>query len=210
MHGLPLRGRVVDPVTAPHDDNLDSIETRLANDLINSNFNLARTLALVVASPVSRRAVPEVFQSTDQLLTDSAARKHAIDSINAFAAAAPVTKRVTIAQRVDQAKRSIGVKIDSGKSFVAQASDSTGNQKRKDKQPATPLINDNFPTDGSSLPVQWLRLLSEQDSRVNHLAYLAGLDQLPASIGEVVEVMDNETNEQQNLVLQRVWWMLRP
>ena len=210
VHGLPLRGRVVDPVTAPHDDNLDSIETRLANDLINSNFNLARTLALVVASPVSRRAVPEVFQSTDQLLTDSAARKHAIDSINAFAAAAPVTKRVTIAQRVDQAKRSIGVKIDSGKSFVAQASDSTGNQKRKDKQPATPLINDDFPTDGSSLPVQWLRLLSEQDSRVNHLAYLAGLDQLPASIGEVVEVMDNETNEQQNLVLQRVWWMLRP
>ena len=59
VHGQPLRGRVVDPISAPHNDALDRLEANLVDDLMASRFDVARTLTLVIASPVTRRGIPE-------------------------------------------------------------------------------------------------------------------------------------------------------
>ena len=211
VYGMPLDGRVVDPVTAPHDAILESIEERLARDLIQSNFNIARTLALVIAAPVSRRSVPEIFGDGNSALVSSEERAVASDSINAFAASAPVTKRMTIARRVDQAARSIGVKIDAtNPAFVAQANNSSSTPSRNGVKDKTLSVKDDFPTNGEQLPVQWLKLLPLQQSRLDHLAYLAGYDDLPSEVRELVEMMEEDTEKDRNLTLQRVWWMIRP
>ena len=183
----------------------------MARDLIQSNFNIARTLALVIASPVSRRSVPEIFGDGNSALVSSEERAVASDSINAFAASAPVTKRMTIARRVDQAARSIGVKIDAtNPAFVAQANNSSSTPSRNGVKDKTLSVKDDFPTNGEQLPVQWLQLLPLQQSRLDHLAYLAGYDDLPSEVRELVEMMEEDTEKDRNLTLQRVWWMIRP
>ena len=56
VHGQPLRGRVIDPISAPHNESLDRLEEELVQDLRGSRFDVARTLALIIASPATRRA----------------------------------------------------------------------------------------------------------------------------------------------------------
>ncbi|MDA8697226.1 hypothetical protein N9M41_02030 [Rhodopirellula sp.] len=211
VYGLPLSGRVVDPVAAPHDVILDSIQNRFANDLIESNFNVARTLSLVVASPVARRSVPSVLASAEKSLADQNAKNEALHAVNAFAATAPFAKRITMNQRVDQVARSVGTTLDSiDAPFVAQANDAVGDKSRSGKKGHSPSLNDDFPTAGDDLPVQWLRLLSKHQGRMEHLAYLAGFDSLPSEVSEVVALMNKKTEEDRNLILQRIWWMLKP
>ena len=211
VFGMPLDGRVVDPVTAPHDAILEGIQDRLATDLMVSDFNIARLLALVMSTPVSRRAVPDAFNDDGQLLASSASRAEAIQAVNAFAASAPIKKRLSVTQRVDQVTRAMGTTINSANpSFVAQANDSTGTPAKSNRNVTATLLSDDFPIASDTLPVQWLRLIKSQDSQVDHLAYLADLPELPKEVANVVRMMEQGTVEDQNLLLQRVWWMLKP
>lgn len=212
VYGLPLEGRVIDPVTAPHDSILDSIQDRLAMDLIDSKFNIARTLSIIVATPVARRSVPPVLTDVKNLVADASAREQAREAVNAFAAATPLKRRMTLAQRIDQAARSLGGKLDSlDQPFVAQTDDSRKDRPNTSKGTGQRSLDDDFPIGGGDeLPVQWLRLLPEQDSRVDHLAYLAGFDELPEGVRDILELTKEVSQEDQNLILQRVWWMLRP
>lgn len=211
VYGMPLEGRVVDPVTAPHDAILDGIQDRLVSDLMESDFNIARSLALMIGTPVARRAVPEALNDDGQVVASSRSRAEAIHAINAFAASLPIKKRLSVKQRVDQVTRAMGTTLNSGNpSFVAQANDSTGKPLKTNRNTTATFLNDDFPTASDTLPVQWLRLIQGQDSRVDHLAYLADLYELPKEVADVVQVMDKGTVEDQNLLLQRVWWMLKP
>lgn len=211
VYGLPLRGRVVDPVTAPHDLILDSIQDRLATDLIDSKFNVARTLSIIIATPVARRSVPSVLTDVNKLVADPRARMEARQAVNAFAAATPVSRQLTLAGRLDQAERALGGKLDSMNTpFVAQADESKKERPGSTKRKELDSVHDDFPTTGNELPVQWLRLLPEQDSRVKHLAYLAGFDDLPEGVEAIRQLMTETSEEEQNLVLQRVWWLLQP
>lgn len=211
VYGMPLEGRVVDPVTAPHDAVLDGIQDRLVSDLMESDFNISRSLALIIGTPVARRAVPEALNDDGQVVASSRSRAEAIHAINAFAASLPIKKRLSVKRRVDQVTRSMGTTLNSGNpAFVAQADNSTGKPPKANRNTTATFLDDDFPTASDTLPVQWLRLIQSQDSRVDHLAYLADLYELPKEVADVVQVMDKETVEDQNLLLQRVWWMLRP
>lgn len=211
VYGMPLEGRVVDPVTAPHDAVLDGIQDRLVSDLMESDFNISRSLALIIGTPVARRAVPEALNDDGQVVASSRSRAEAIHAINAFAASLPIKKRLSVKRRVDQVTRSMGTTLNSGNpAFVAQADNSTGKPPKANRNTTATFLDDDFPTASDTLPVQWLRLIQSQDSRVDHLAYLADLYELPKEVADVVQMMDKETVEDQNLLLQRVWWMLRP
>jgi hypothetical protein len=105
----------------------------------------------------------------------------------------------------------VGATLDSiDAPFVAQANDAVGDKSRSGKKGHSPSLNDDFPTAGDDLPVQWLRLLSKHQGRMDHLAYLAGFDSLPSEVSEVVALMNKKTEEDRNLILQRIWWMLKP
>jgi hypothetical protein len=206
VHGQPLRGRVVDPISAPRNDALDRLEAELVQDLIRSRFDVARTLALVIASPVTSREVPEVLLPENTLVANEPDTLRAMNAVNAFAAALPVRVSLPLQERVAQVLRSVGASLDAdGQPFVAQIGESGGGNS---KTPAVDNLAPDFPHRAQAVPVQWLRRIDDPDSQVAHLAYLAGLSRVPKSVAQAAEV--TREIEDNYTALHRVWWLVKP
>lgn len=207
VHGQPLQGRIVDPISAPHNEALDQLEEKLTQDLLVSQFDLARTLSLIISSPATRRAVPEPLKPENAWVSKESDAKSAMNAVDAFAAALPPRVELSMNQRIDESLRAIGAKIDvDGRPFVAQVGDST---QKGSVRPAEKSLSADFPARASELPVQWLKLIEDEQSQVDHLAYLAGMSELPANVHSAVEAM-NEAEVDRSLLLHRVWWLVKP
>ena len=206
VHGQPLQGRVVDPISAPHNEALQRLEAQLTKDLIDSRFNVARTLALIVASPATRRTVPETLLPENLWVANQKDTSAAMNAVDAFAAALPPRVSLPSSQRTDQVLRSIGARIDStGRDSLAQIGEGGSAGKVKNGKP----LAADFPVKAELLPVQWLELIGDRDSQVNHLGYLAGENEVPTHVQELVEAME-EAGVDSNLLLHRVWWLMKP
>ncbi|QDT06195.1 hypothetical protein K227x_46030 [Rubripirellula lacrimiformis] len=203
VHGQPLRGRVVDPMSAPHNEALQSLERELTDDLRRSNFDLGRTLALVLASPATNREVPDSLKNA--WVIDNAADRSAAE---AFAAAVPARSNLSLNRRLDETMRAIGAKLDGdGNPLLAQLGDSSkGNGKGKTRQ--ADRLSWDFPDRAESLPVQWLVPMDDLADRVNHLGYLGGMTELPKSILAAADAMQAAGVDDATL-LNRVWWLVR-
>ena len=206
VHGQPLRGRVVDPISAPHNEALQRLEEQLTEDLIASRFNVARTLALIVASPAMRRAVPETLLPENLWVAKQEDTNAAMSAVDAFAAALPPRVSLPASQRTDQLLRAIGARIDStGRDSLAQIGEGGNAAKVKSGKPLAP----DFPVKAELLPVQWLELIEDKDAQISHLGYLAGQNEVPTHVQESVKAM-KEAGVDTNLLLHRVWWLMKP
>jgi hypothetical protein len=211
VHGQPLQGRVVDPITAPHDEELDRIQDELVGDMVDSRFDVARTLALIVASPATRRSVPSPLRPENALVALPSEKQQALEAVNAFAAALPRHTDLPLAQRLDQAMRAIGGTLDqNGRPFVAQIGDPGEKRSEPNSGNASKPLADDFPVRDETLPVQWLTLIQDEQSRLSHLGYLAGLQRLPENVQAAVEAMQEDDQMSDSLLLNRVWWLIRP
>lgn len=207
VHGQPLHGRVVDPISAPHNESLDRLEEGLVGDLIDSRFEISRALALIIASPATRRAVPEPLLPANSLLADDADVRAAKDAVNAFAAAMPEHTDLPLNSRLDMAMRAVGSRLGvDGQDIVAQIA--PGNDKSNKRGSDRSLAAD-FPDRGDAFPVQWLTQIKDADLRVEHLAYLAGYSQIPKVVADAAEAT-RAASVTEPVTLQRVWWMMRP
>ena len=72
-----------------------------------------------------------------------------------------------------------------------------------------PLAVD-FPVRGESLPVHWLTLIEDEQNQIDHLGYLAGMQNLPVSVRDAVKAMQDDDRLSKELMLNRVWWLVRP
>jgi hypothetical protein len=206
VHGRPLRGRVVDPFSAPHNESLEGLEDKLVQDLIRSRFDVSRTLALIIASPATERAVPAPLRPENSLVAYEAEIRKAQNAVNAFAAAMPPRTDLPIRQRLDMAMRAIGAKLGAdGRDIVAQIGPGTDTTSNPDADRSLAV---DFPDRGESYPVQWLTQIKDQTSRVEHLAYLAGFSQVPSGVLEAAEAT-RAASVSDELTLHRVWWLLR-
>lgn len=200
VHGRPLQGSVVDPVSAPHSEVLSGLENELGDDLRRSDFDLGRTLALILNSPASRRSVPPSLQ--DAWVIDDVVDRAAAE---AFAAARPMATRLPISKRLDQTMRAIGATLGSGnETLLAQL----GNPDKNVKAKSDAGLSWDFPDRADSLPLQWLGRIEGLDQQIDHLAYLAGKAKTPDPIREVAGAMQAAGINDATL-LHRVWWLLR-
>ncbi|WP_146453403.1 hypothetical protein [Rubripirellula tenax] len=200
VHGQPLRGRVVDPMNAPHNDALSSLESFLVDDLRNSNFDLGRSLALILASPANNRAVPQSLE--DAWVIENAEAKAAAE---AFAAALPEKSNLPLTRRLDEAMRAIGAKLgDDGKIALAQI----GENGVKGPKVNADSLSWDFPDRAQALPVQWLLPIEDSTERARHLAYLAGLNELPKPVERALSAMKAAAVDETTLQT-RVWWMVK-
>lgn len=206
VHGQPLHGRVVDPITAPHNEALDRLEDQLVEDLVRSRFDVARTLTLIISAPVTRRGVPEVLLPENALVANEQETAEAMNAVNAFAAAMPPRPRLSRGERVAQVLRSVGATIDSnGQPFVAQMGDS-GSRRRGPINGAS--LASDFPQRTDSVPVEWLRRIEDPKSQIEHVGYLGGLSVVPRPVLQAAEV--TREVEDNNTALHRTWWLVRP
>ena len=211
VHGQPLRGRVVDPITAPYNDSLDRIEEHLVQDLIRSQFDVARTLSLIVASPATRRSVPPPLLPENALVVSESDKRRAIVAVNAFAASLPRSAELPLRQRLDQAMRAIGGKLDqNGRPLLAQIGGPGDERSGGNADASSKPLAVDFPVGDESLPVHWLTLIEDEQSQIDHLGYLAGMQQLPEPVRATVKAMQQDERVSKQLMLNRVWWLVRP
>lgn len=215
VYGQPLRGRVVDPMNAPHNESLAKLEAQLIDDLRRSNFDMGRTLALVIASPAGNRQVPSSLKN--EWVIDNVKDRNAAE---AFAAAMPPTSNLSLERRFEEAMRAIGLAIGpvegaDDSPLLAQVGDDEGVSKDSAGKvngvrvgaPSDSLSWD-FPDRAVSLPVEWLGSIKGVDQQVNHLAFLAGSTTVPVAVDDAVKAME-AANVDATTLLNRVWWMVR-
>ncbi|TWT54154.1 hypothetical protein Pla22_17890 [Rubripirellula amarantea] len=201
VHGRPLRGHVGHPMSAPMTEELAKLEQELIDDLIRSNFDFRRTLAMIMTSATTRRSVPDSVRDVWAADTSDAHRK-AI----AFAGALPSEKPLYLADRLDQSLRAIGAKLESSdRELLAQLGD---NSESLGSGGAVNTLAWDFPDRADGPPVQWLASLDDLNSKVEHLCYLAGHTQVPAVVDRCVSAMQDAKLNDATL-LHRVWWMLQ-
>ncbi|MGB7348140.1 MAG: hypothetical protein WBD20_28205 [Pirellulaceae bacterium] len=218
VHGRPLRGHVIDTIVAPHHQLLDDMQQQLAQDLIDSDFDVARTLALVITSPPSHRSVPNALLSKNLLMASDDVVRQSMQTVDAFAAALPIKADLPLSGRLAVAMKSVGGSLkdlEGGDQLLANigASTSTKNDNRRNNQPTRETSGDDYPAKANQLPVQWLSSIKSYENQVRHLGYLANHENLPQSVMETAEALrDANASEPSKdyLALNRVWWLVRP
>ncbi|MEO1528843.1 MAG: hypothetical protein AAFX06_25770 [Planctomycetota bacterium] len=210
VYGRGLSASAFDADAAPIDQSLRALHAQLSEDLRASDFDMARTLALIVSSPMARRSVPESLRQENALTASSQSRERALELVGAFAAAteAPRSTRV---DRVELAMRRIGKRFGTLESdLLAQpipSSSGQGSLSPKDpRESFRDLLSIDFPRDDAPLPVSWLRSIEDYDEQVRHLVYLSGR----GSGGKLIETAAEQLGDagSRESALSRVWWIL--
>ncbi len=216
VHDRPLRGVVADASSPPLDDALVQLEELLVDDLVASNFDASRLLAIILSSPATSRSIPEMLVRQDAWALDAGNVRLAEQAVEAFAATAPSPKLLPLKKRFDISMRSIGATLkgmDSTNTVLAQplGQETSGQETSgKEKQPReSSTMASGFPDHADGLPVQWLASIASFDSQVKHVGYLAAAEQLPPGVVAVAQAMQ-KANVAPELTLHRVWWLLQP
>ena len=221
VHGAPLHSRVVDPMSPPMSKTLIVLEDQLTNDLLHSDFDLGRALALILSSPTSRRSVPESLR--DVWARD---RSEAHRVVIAFAGTTPSATPQGIQQKLDQILRSIGGKLEtSDKQLLAQVRPEDvggrdvgglrkfGGKKQNKRGRNDPTHNTvsfawDYPDQADEFPVNWLSLLKDPASQIEHLCYLSERDRVPPLVERSAERM-RQAEVDPFTILHRIAWLLR-
>lgn len=213
VHGRHLKPSPVDAFAPPANPNLERLHRQLADDLQASDFDVARTLALIISSPMSNRAVPPALRVENILTVDEKDRNEALERVAAFAASVEPPKS-SQKDRTELAIRRIGGSLQSGdQTMLAQpalnpggTSNSLSNPRRTAISFAEQLSVD-FPTDESPLPVSWLRSIEDYDQQVQHVVYLSGRERVSPELREIAKRLNDAGSTES--ALSRLWWILR-
>jgi hypothetical protein len=214
VQGRKLKPSPVDAVAPPVDESLDRLHQQLAEDLRASGFDVARTLALIIASPMARRSVPEALREETLLTATDAQRSEALELVGAFAAAID-TPQSSLKARLDVAMRRVGGRLspdDQGTLLAQRGDGKTGDVTGSagDVQQAIRFLRKvsvDFPGDDVTLPVSWLRSIDDYDQQVQHLVYLSGGDKVSPDLKDAAERL--RTAGSRESALSRLWWILR-
>lgn len=213
VHQRKLSPSAIDAFAPPTNESLTRIRDELVRDLIASDFDVTRTLALIVASPMNRRSVPESLLPKNALTSSDAQRALAMEQVGAFAATVdrPVASR---RQRLDLAINRVGgaLKKDADRALLAQPIVQSPKKSLSSSASTNPLLDFtkrlsvDFPGNEAALPVAWLSSIDDYDQQVEHLAYLAGEHQVPKDIAEIAS--DLRSAGSRESALSRLWWIL--
>ena len=198
-------------LTSAGPKSLLRMQRELSDDLIASDFDIARTLALMIHSPAFQRTVPDVLQPQTSLMASQTQLQQAHKLVDAYAAA-PAQSSIGMIQKIAHVLRASGLKIDlpgGDSAMLGQVADEEPKQKsrRRLSEGQRSRLPVDFPTDVDSPPVAWLDQVGELDAKLEHLAYLAGRSGVPDSVSLAVDAM-RQANTDEALVLHRAWWLL--
>ena len=214
VHGRPLKPSPVDAFAPPYDNSLDQLHELLAEDLRANEFDVARTLALIISSPMSNRSVPASLRDEALLTASDQQRSEALQLVSAFAASVQPPQS-GMRQRIDVAMRRIGERLtkDPDAMLAQPLTENPFDPRRRGSgdlqrtiSPSEQLSVD-FPGDDASLPVSWLQSIDDFDRKVQHLAYLSGRGRVPQEITDAANRLKEAGSEAS--ALSRIWWILR-
>ncbi len=134
-----------------------------------------------------------------------------LDAVNAFAAALPRSAELPLLSGLIRSMRANGGKLDQdGRPLLAQIGGDGDPSPGVNAGASTKPLAVDFPVRGESLPVHWLTLIEDEQNQIDHLGYLAGMRNLPVSVRDAVKAMQDDDRLSKELMLNRVWWLVRP
>ncbi len=215
VHGRKLKPSPVDAFAPPINENLDRLHTQLADDLSASGFDVARTLALIIASPMSNRSVPEPLRGNNVVTVSERERQEALELVAAFAASVQPPSS-SQQDRLELAMRRIGGSLQPGDQGTILAQPIYNTPPLKPKSPGSERVEVDFaeqlgvdfPGGDAPLPVSWLRSIDDYDQQVQHLVYLSGHQRVTPEIRKIAERLQESGSTES--ALSRLWWILRP
>jgi len=217
VHGSPLSSQSCDFSAAPADPLLEEMHRRLTDDLLASDFDLVRTVALMVTDPAFGRDIPEAMSESQWLLASNEQWRAAATQVNAWAAGTRMETLPPANQRMRLAKSL----VPDGRLSGANLRESLLGQTVPGKKPGRAFPDEDgesfaaqlmpaggFPARATIAAPAWLEQLPTFESQVNHVIHLAGRDEVRSSERELAQRMQDVSTDRA-LLWQRLWWTIR-
>lgn len=221
IHGRPLTSTPYDLSGSADDSDLQQLRNDLANDLIANDFHLLRTISLIMTDPVVGRSTPDAMTPSGLLTASADEWSRAVTAVESFAAAPPASLPSSRIDRMTLVLNELPNtgSIDSGSKLLAQPliSDDLGIDELQGPQKFLPVeMPKPSPATVAGLPMRativmpaWMDKLPDFDSRLEHIANLAGLSDVPEEV-KVLAAQMHLAGLDDALILQRIWWIIRP
>ncbi|MCM2371236.1 hypothetical protein [Aporhodopirellula aestuarii] len=222
VHGRPLASSPYDLSGGAADSDLQRLRNELADDLLASDFNLLRTISLMMSDSIVARSTPSAMTPAGVLTASDTDWIRAVAAIESFAASPPESMPTSRGHRMrlvqDSSLPRLGAGGASG-AVLAQplgsddspGADKANSRNRKSAAPSkpSPAILAGLPMRPTVVMPAWISELSDFDSRLQHVSYLAGLDGTPEPAAKLATQM-RDARVEEALILQRIWWIIRP
>lgn len=223
VHDRPL-------VSSPYDlsgaanSEMQRLHQELSQDLLASNFDLLRTIALVMSQSILGREVPNAMTPEGLLVARNEDWIEAVIAIDSFAASAPIRRGSTPRERARLVAKMDLPRLDkrTGRgAILAQpiGSDQPRSQSMMknrpllDRQSASGEVSEaalaGFPMRSTLMMPAWLEQLPTFESRRQHIAHLAGQLELEPAVADLAKQM-SDAQIDETLILERIWWVIRP
>lgn len=221
VHGRPLTSTPYDLSGSADDTDLQQFRDDLADDLIASDFNLLRTISLIMTDSVVGRSTPNAMTPSGLLTASADEWIRAVTAVEAFAAAPPASMPSSRIDRMNLVLNELPNtgSMDSANAMLAQplGSDDLGLNELQGPQKFLPAeMPEPSPATLAGLPVRativmpaWMDKLPDFDSRLEHIANLVGISEVPEDVKLLTEQMRG-AGVDEALILQRIWWIVRP
>ncbi|EMI57460.1 hypothetical protein, partial [Rhodopirellula sallentina] len=201
VHGRPLASSPYDLSGGVGESDLRVLRDELADDLLASDFNLLRTISLLMTDSIVSRSTPEAMTASGVLTATDNQWIDAVAAVESFAAAPPETlptsqgHRMRLVQESDLPQLGLGT----GKSVLAQPlgrdeseSDEKPRQRPGNATPKTsPAVLAGLPMRPTVVMPAWINELPDFESRLDHIAHLAGLRRTPESAQKLARQMQD-------------------
>ncbi|WP_404309982.1 hypothetical protein [Neorhodopirellula lusitana] len=217
VHGRSLVSSPYD-LRGAADDDIKALHDELANDLIASDFNLLRTITLVMNEFIVGRRPPAAMNRDRIMMAGNVEWTQALLAVDSFAAAAPDSQPSSPSQRLNMVAKAVQARTGtrgSGQTILAQpmgSEDIPADQRQSSQSASAPevpaAVLAGMPVRASVVMPGWINQLPTFESRRDHIAHLAGKTQLTGSIVRLADQMQ-KAGDDEALILQRIWWIIQ-
>lgn len=219
IHDRPLVATAYD-LSGAANSEMTKLRADLTEDLIANDFDLMRTVALVMTDSILGRQVPDAMTDAGLLVADDQKWIDAIVAVDSFAASAPLSTPTSQAVRTrlvaEVALPNLNL-FAPGESILAQPLGLSESGSIPSPSANRPNVSDEITqAKKAGLPVRqtivmpaWIERLPTFESRAEHIAYLSGKLEVSEAASKLVDQM-KAIQVEEGLILQRLWWILRP
>ncbi|KLU04324.1 hypothetical protein RISK_003378 [Rhodopirellula islandica] len=195
----------------------------LVDDLIASDFDVLRSLSILLSDAVMTRSVPDAMSPQGVLIADDQQWSSAVSAVHAMAARSPFRRPGSAQRRLQVALldakpnwpgdsgRDTLLAQPLGSELSADGTPSNSEKRRPEKNGdrKTAVAATGYPMRSSMIVPAWISQLPDFDSRLDHVAHLAGQLKLNPSERELAH-QALASGDDEALIFERLWWIIRP
>lgn len=216
IHGRPLVTSAYD-LAGTADEEMQKLHQDLTDDLVASDFDLLRTISLVMNDSILGRSVPDAMTPEGILAASDESWSRAVAAIDSFAAANPKVNPTSTGDRL-RLVAEVGLpRLDQLGGVNAILAQPLGNSESESSRPGKDSENRmvsaaafaGLPMRSTWVMPAWMDRLEDFGSRSQHIAHLAGKIELPRPVASLAERM-RKAGVDESLILQRIWWIIQP